>query len=281
MAASQQPPRSGAGKGLERALNVGADLVRQAREARRQPVRYGRERELEAAHRAALIKHESAVQRHRARLAARKAAAVGWFTSSGLLGMAAISGVNDLQSAVILGGLTAGTATMGTRSVLRRKQLKEHPPVPALPPLPPARLPRGTRGADEADHVGDALMHLYDLVPSVARLHPDAGQEMWRAVCEVEPLLRGQVQRLDSLNRLQHDMPGSRAALAADEAGAVVATRLAQGADALEALLEASAGMLAAPDLTGVHEILTPAITSLTAYRHGLEAASALGAVPS
>ncbi len=281
MAAPQQPPRSGPGKGLERALSLGADLVRQAREAQRQPARNTRERELEAAHRNALIQHESAVRRYRAKLAAGKIAAVSWFSTSGILGLSALGGVNDVQSTVILGGLTAGAAAMGTRSVLRRKQLKAHPPVPALPPLPPARLPRGTRGAPEADHVADTLMHLYDLVPNVARLHPDAGQEMWRAVSDVEPLLRGQVERLDSLNRLHYEMPGSRAAAAAEEAGIVVAARLGQGAAALEALLAAAAGMLAAPDLSDVDQILSPAITSLTAFRHGLETASELGGIHS
>ena len=134
----------------------------------------------------------------------------------------------------------------------------------------------GARGADQADRVANALLHLYDLVPNVGRLYPQAGQELWRAVSDVEPLLRGQVERLASLDRIEWEMPGSRAADAAIAAGTEIAGRLRAGADALEDLIAAAARMLAAPDIgEGVPDTLAPAIMSLDAFAHGLNAANA------
>ena len=93
---------------------------------------------------------------------------------------------------------------------------------------------------------------------------------------DVEPLLRGQVERLASLDRIEWEMPGSRAAVAAVEAGVVVTGRLRAGADALEELLAAAARMLAAPDIgDGVPDALAPAIMSLEAFTHGLNAVDA------
>ncbi len=177
---------------------------------------------------------------------------------------------------IFLGGLTAGTAALGWRARRRAKDLEAHPPVPQLPPLPPARLRPGARGADQADRVANALLHLYDLVPNVGRLYPQAGQELWRAVSDVEPLLRGQVERLASLDRIEWEMPGSRAAEAAIAAGTEITGRLRAGADALEDLIAAAARMLAAPDIgDGVPDALAPAIDSLDAFAHGLNAANA------
>ena len=111
--------------------------------------------------------------------------------------------------------------------------------------------------------MANALLHLYDLVPNVGRLYPQAGQELWRAVSDVEPLLRGQVERLASLDRIEWEMPGSRAADAAIAAGTEIAGRLRAGADALEDLIAAAARMLAAPDIgEGVPDALAPAIDS-------------------
>ena len=124
--------------------------------------------------------------------------------------------------------------------------------------------------------MANALLHLYDLVPNVGRLYPQAGQELWRAVNDVEPLLRGQVERLASLDRLEWEMPDSRAAEAAIAAGTDITGRLRGGADALEDLLAAAARMLAAPDIgDGVPDALAPAIDSLDAFGHGLNAANA------
>lgn len=121
-----------------------------------------------------------------------------------------------------------------------------------------------------------ALLGLYDLVPNVGTLYPQAGQELWRAVSGVEPLLRGQVERLASLDRIEWEMPGSRAAEAAVTSGRAIIGRLREGADALEELIAAAARMLAAPDIgDGVPDALAPAIDSLDAFAYGLHAANA------
>jgi hypothetical protein len=173
-------------------------------------------------------------------------------TGAAVLGLSTVASAPSPGAMIFLGGLTAGTAALGWRARSRAKDLEAHPPVPQLPPLPPARLRSGARGSDQADRVANALLHLYDLVPNVGRLYPQAGQELWRAVSDVEPLLRGQVERLASLDRIEWEMPGSRAAEAAVAAGVEVGARLRSGADALEELIAAAARLLAAPDIADV-----------------------------
>jgi hypothetical protein len=272
-------PDPHSGNGLERAMRVGMDLVRQAREAARSAgTPASRERQMAEAHRAALVQHEVEVRRHQGRVAATKAGVVAGGGGTVVLGVASASaaaGGSPTQT-VLLAGLAAGSAALGLRARRRGKELHDHPPVPRIPPLPPARLRPGARGAEEADRVANALLHLYDLVPNVGRLYPQAGQELWRAVSDVEPLLRGQVERLASLDRIEIEMPGSRAAEAAVAAGREITGRLRGGADALEELIAAAARMLAAPDIgEGVPDALAPAIMSLDAFAHGLNAADA------
>jgi hypothetical protein len=274
---SRPSPSPKAGKGLERAISAGIDLVRQAREAARANVAQpSRERQLAEAHRAALARHQAEVRQHQGRIAGMRAGVVVGSAGTVAMGAATVGSAGSPASMTFFGALAAASAALGLRARHRAKDLQEHPPVPALPPLPPARLRPGARGADQADRVAHALMHLYDLVPNIGRLHPQAGQELWRAVSEVEPLLRGQVERLASLDRIEWEMPGSRAAQAAIEAGEEVTARLHSGADALEELIAAAARMLAAPDIGGaVPDALAPAITSLEAFTHGLNAVSA------
>ncbi len=229
------------------------------------------------ARRAAIAAHEARLRQHRGRIAASRAGMVAGGAGTAVLGVASVSaaGGGTPLEAVLLGGLAAASAAMGWRSGRRATVLRTHPPVPQLPPPPPVRLRPGARGAEQADRVANALLNLYDLVPNVGRLHPDAGRELWRTVSDVDPLLRGQVDRLASLDRIEHDMPGSRAAEAAVAAGAEVTRRLRTGADALEELIAAAARMLAAPDIgDGVTDVLAPAINSLQAFTHGLNVAN-------
>ncbi len=270
-------PNPDAGRGLERAINVGIDLVRQARsaaQARSAPA--SRERQMAAAHQAALARYEGAVRQHQARVTGARAGTIAGGAGTAVLGLSTVASVGEPVQMVLLSGLAAGSAALGWVANRRRRELVAHPPVPLLPPLPPARLRPGARGADQADRVANALLHVYDLVPNVGGLYPQAGQELWRAVSDVEPLLRGQVERLASLDRIESEMAGSRAASAAIEAGGVVSARLRAGADALEDLLAAAARMLASPDIgDAVPDTLAPAIDSLDAFTHGLHAADA------
>jgi hypothetical protein len=277
MPSTRPTPNPNAGKGLERAMQLGMDLVRQAREAAKATsVPASRDRQMAEAHRAALVRYEGQVRQHQGRVAGAKAGMVAGGAGTAVLGLSTVASAGSPGQMIFLGGLTAGTAALGWRARRRAKDLEAHPPVPQLPPLPPARLRPGARGADQADRVANALLHLYDLVPNVGRLYPQAGQELWRAVSDVEPLLRGQVERLASLDRIEWEMPGSRAADAAIAAGTEIAGRLRAGADALEDLIAAAARMLAAPDIgEGVPDALAPAIDSLDAFAHGLHAANA------
>ena len=277
MPSSRPTPNPNAGKGLERAMQLGMDLVRQAREAAKSnSAPASRDRQMAEAHRAALVRYEGQVRQHQGRIAGAKAGMVAGGAGTAVLGLSTVASAGSPGQMLFLGGLTAGTAALGWRARRRAKDLEAHPPVPQLPPLPPARLRPGARGADQADRVANALLHLYDLVPNVGRLYPQAGQELWRAVSDVEPLLRGQVERLASLDRIEWEMPGSRAAEAAIAAGTEITGRLRAGADALEDLIAAAARMLAAPDIgEGVPDALAPAIDSLDAFAHGLNAANA------
>ncbi len=260
-------------------MQVGMDLVRQARAAAKSGTTPAdRDRQMAEAHRAALVRYEADLRRYQGRVSSYRAGTIAGGAGSAVLGVATVSaaGTGAPVEMVLLGGLAVGSGLVGWRSRRRARDLEAHPPVPRLPPLPPARLRPGARGGDQADRVANALLHLYDLVPNVGRLFPEAGRELWRAVSDVEPLLRGQVERLASLDRIEWEMPDSRAAEAAIAAGTDITGRLRGGADALEDLLAAAARMLAAPDIgDGVPDALAPAIDSLDAFAHGLDAASA------
>ena len=277
--ASRPSPNPNMGKGLEKAISMGMDLVRQAREAAKANAAPSREKQMAAEHRAALVRYDAEVRQYKGRLTGAKLGTFAGAAGAGLMGIAAIQAAAPPGSGiegVYVAALAAGSGWLGWRARRRAKQLEAHPPVPQLPPLPPARMRTGARGAEQADRVANALMHLYDLVPNVGRLYPQAGQELWRAVSDVEPLLRGQVERLSSLDRIEVEMPGSSAARAAVQAGATVTARLREGADALEELTTAAVRMLAAPDVgDGVADTLAPAILGLEAYTHGLNAANA------
>lgn len=267
-------PNPDAGRALERAVRIGADLLRTARDAARSAAATPPlDRRMAEERNRALARHAVAVHRHQARVAAARTTA--WVGVMGVVGSGvAIAG--DAPASELMWLVAAGGAALGISSTRRARRLAAAPPVAVLPPPPPARLRPGARGADAADRVAHALLHLYELIPALARLHPPAAAELGRAVAQVEPLLRGQVERLASLDRIEWEMPGSRAAQAAVAAGAEVSARLRAGADALEELIAAAARMLAAPDIAdGVVDVLSPAIDSLEAFTAGLHAADA------
>ena len=169
MPSSRPTPNPSAGKGLERAIQMGVDLVEQARDAARaNSAPATRERQMAAEHRAALVRHEAELRRHQGRVAGMKAGVVAGGAGTVAMGAATVGSVGSPGQMVLFGALTAASAAFGWRSRGRAKDLESHPPVPRIPPLPPARIRPGARGADQADRVANALMHLYDLVPNVA-----------------------------------------------------------------------------------------------------------------
>lgn len=254
-------------------MKMGMELFRSARSAavaQADPVA-AREQAMVVAHQGALSRREVALRKHSWRLSALKARMLGAGAASGGLALIAVAdGFNPLGD-LVLAGLAAGGAAVAVRSSRKAKDIAAHPPVVAIPPLPPARLRPGARGAAQADRVRIALLHIYDVVPPVMTLHPQAGDELARAVADVEPLLRGQVERLAALDRIECDMPGSAPAWAAAQGAEEISARLDAGANALEGLITAAAQLLAAPDLVdGVDEVLLPAIDSLQAFSYGL-----------
>lgn len=263
---------------LEKFVRRGIELFRSGREiaaGQLDPVA-ARERQMVEEHRMARSRYEVEVRRHAFRQASAKLAAGGSAALSALLALG-IPADGLATADVASGGMAVGLGWAAYRFLRRSKELAKSPPVLALPPLPPARLRVGARGAQSAESVRVALLHLYDLIPKIARLHAEAGAELARAVSEAEPLLRGQVERLAALDRIEWDMPGSTPARAAAEGATLVAARLDNGAKALQELVAAAVHLLAAPDLVdGTAEILLPAIDSLQAYTYGLRQASQL-----
>lgn len=256
---------------------MGMDLLRSARDASvvaSDPVAQ-RERQMVAAHQLAVSRRETAMRKHSIRVSGLKTQAVVAGGTAGVLGLATLgSGFNPFGD-LVLAGLAAASGVVSFRSARRSRDVAASPPQVAVPPLPPARLRPGARGAAQAERIRMALLHLYDLIPNVYALYPQAGHDLARAVSDVEPLLRGQVERLAALDRIEYDMPGSAPAWAAAKGSQEVAARLDAGAAALEGLITAAAQMLAAPDLVdGVTEVLLPAIDSLEAYAYGLHQAS-------
>jgi succinyl-CoA synthetase alpha subunit len=77
MPSTRPTPNPNAGKGLERAMRVGMDLVRQAREAAKATAApASRDRQMAEAHRAALVRYEGQVRQHQGRIVGAKAGAV-------------------------------------------------------------------------------------------------------------------------------------------------------------------------------------------------------------
>ena len=264
---------------VARAINFGREVVREVRaNASAGRSLSVREQQLMVEHQRAVAQHEADVRAHTGRMKAWKAASAAAGAYTGVLGIATVASAATgiVGGAVVAGALAAGGAYATASARAKAKELEEHPPVAELPPLPLPHVPTGALGAAEARRVSGALMTLYDLGPSVARLAPGAGSDLSRAIKEVDPLLRGQVERLVSLNRLTAELPGTRAADVAVTAAREVTDRLRAGADALDELIVAGAAFLAAPDLADtVPQALTPAIESLAAYAYGLRVADA------
>lgn len=222
----------------------------------------------EIARQEAIAARESIVRRHEVRIQGMKRrATVGAATAGAAGGLGILEVVTTGSSATgwFIVSLVAALLALKSRTRLR----KIEPPV--LPAVPPRYLPPGTIGHNEAEKLANVEAHLAQILPTVDRLHPEAGKELRDAGNEASPVLRAQVDRLAALDHLRQAMPGTRTARAAAQAAEQVRASLAEGVDAYDELLASTAVFLASPDpYVSASEALQPAIVSLQAYAHGM-----------
>ena len=88
--ASRPSPNPNMGKGLEKAISMGMDLVRQAREAAKANAAPSREKQMAAEHRAALVRYDAEVRQYKGRLTGAKLGTFAGAAGAGLMGIAAI-----------------------------------------------------------------------------------------------------------------------------------------------------------------------------------------------
>ena len=121
MPAPRPTPNPNAGRGLERAIAVGMDLVKQAREvAKANSAPATRERQMAAEHRAALVRHEAELRKHQGRIAGARAGMVAGGAGTAALSLAAIGSTSGgVLDTVLLGGLAVGSAALGWRAQRR------------------------------------------------------------------------------------------------------------------------------------------------------------------
>jgi hypothetical protein len=145
-----------------------------------------------------------------------------------------------------------------------------------LPPVePPPQLRAEAIGSRESEQLTHLRLQLVEVLVPLDRLEPAAANELRKVDLEAAPPLHALIERLEVLDRMQREMPGTSAGDAARKAAEQVRERLSIGCSNYESLLTASAGLLSAPDLSRTtDEILAPAVQALTAYAHGLQRAA-------
>ena len=169
----------------------------------------------------------------------------------------------------------AGVSGLFAYLTREKRQTLQAPAMPELPAMPVEPLPAGTPGADEVARWSRAAHRWDEMLPLVDHMHPDAGEQLRRALREVDPALRSLVERLGTLYRTSREMPGTQAAAAAHRASIEVAGQLRDGVEAYEGLVAAAAELIAAPDLNrSVTEVVGPAVLDVQAYTSGLRKAA-------
>ncbi len=260
-------------------LGQGLDVVEAYATARgtstsRELARYEKDRQK------ALAAHQKAVQRHSARVAAQRRNAVTLAAAAAVLLALAIV---DLAAAAMPGDpwIWFVAAALAAVLAVRSKWEADHATAPDPAAYAPAlrlderALRREAIGWAEAQELAAAKRQLVGMVPAISALHPDAGRDLAAADQHAGPVLVAQVTRLALLDQVARELPGTGAAAAAQSAAEQVRTRLADGTALYDRLLAAASTMLAAPDLgQSTTAILGPAADALTAYAHGLAAAS-------
>ncbi len=265
-------------KVVEAGVSAGLDRYQQYRAGKpKRPT----DREIVLQQRQALIaNHQNRLAGHERRLQRMKSRQVVWTAgAAGASAMGVVGAVTPQPS--LLWFTVAGFSGMFAFLTKEKREHMQAPPMPELPPMPVEPLPAGTPGAEEVARWSRAAHRWDDLLPLVDQMHPDAGQQLRKALAEVDPALRSLVERLGTLYRTTQQMPGTQAATAAHHASIEVAGRLRDGVEAYEGLVAAAAELIAAPELhQSVTQIVGPAVLDVQAYTGGLRKAAGTFADP-
>ncbi len=171
----------------------------------------------------------------------------------------------------VVSGIGAVVAVLGGR---RWRRLAPFTAIPAIP-SPPALVRRGAIGHESVARYTAVRVQTVQVIRAIEPLHADAATEIRSADAQAAPTLNSLAERLRVLDEMTRQMPGSQAAVQAQQAAHAVSRQLDQGSAGYDVLLAAAARLLAEPDLgTPVASVLEPASSALIAYAHGLRAAS-------
>jgi hypothetical protein len=259
-------------KVVEAGVSAGLDRFQQYRAARpKKPT----SRELVLQQRQAIIAtHQQRLASHERRLHRMRSRQIAWTAAAtGSSAMGVVGAVTPQPS--LLWFSAAGVSGLFAFLTREKRQTLQAPAMPELPPMPVEPLPAGTPGAEEVARWARAAQRWDDLLPLVDGMHPDAGQQLRRALSEVDPALRVLVERLGTLHRTAAQMPGTAAATSAHHASREVAARLREGVEAYEGLVAAAAELIAAPDLNrSVVDVVGPAVLEVQSYTSGLRSAA-------
>lgn len=265
---------------VEKRVAQGMDLVDSFLAATgRGPRRPNRELALE--HRRAVARQQREQSRFRQKRSSLRTQSVGGAVAAGALGSFGVIDIVANVAGADAPGSPAfwflGAAVGLLVSVRGTRRLRRLPPAPEPLELvgPPPVLRRGAVGAVEVARFASVRVQIMSMAPSIDRLHPGAGADLTRADAEAAGPLTALCERLQILDELQRELPGTAAANTALTSAAVVRERIADGCSTYDALLSAAAQLMAAPDLSrSTTDVLTPAVDAMLAYAHGLQRAS-------
>lgn len=171
----------------------------------------------------------------------------------------------------LVSGLGAVTAVVGGRKWRRLAPFTAPPKIPS----PPALVRRGAIGHESVARYTAVRVQTVQVIRAIEPLHTEAAMEIRSADAQVAPTLNSLAERLRVLDEMTRQMPGSQAAVQAQQAAHAVSRQLDQGSAGYDVLLAAAARLLAEPDLgIPVSQVLEPASSALIAYAHGLRVAS-------
>jgi hypothetical protein len=253
---------------VEQGLTRGLDVVDAFLDVT-QGTKAGSSRALSREYRRSVQERERTLRRHTRKQVWWRSQTVAGVTVAGTTGVLAA-----VAAAPVLLVATGAGVVVAVRAQ-RKLRTAAPPELPVIAVPPPAPLPRSAIGAAEVARFTAVRLHLIQMCSAVEALSPGAGDELRRADAEAAEPLTALAERLGVLHHLQRELPNSTAATAARSSALVVRDRLASGCETYEALLAATAQLLAAPDTyRSTTQILDPAVDAMLAYAHGLQQAA-------